>query len=101
MTALERVRTAEAARITGLDARTLQEKAAAGLIPGARKVFGRWTYDPIILVKLGRAPCPKADRNSRKVAIGGGRSSGRASRSEASSIEKAYELTLSRKRSAG
>jgi len=39
----ERVRTAEAARITGLHARTLQEKAAAGLIPGAKKVFGRWT----------------------------------------------------------
>ena len=94
----ERVRTAEAARITGLDARTLQEKAAAGLIPGARKVFGRWTYDPIILVKLGRTPCPK---NSRKASTGAGKSFGRVSRSEASNIEKAYELALSRRRSAG
>jgi len=42
---MTRVRTAEATRITGLDPRTIQEKAAAGLIPGARKVFGRWTYD--------------------------------------------------------
>lgn len=37
MTTPARVRTAEAARITGLDPRTVQEKAAAGLIPGARK----------------------------------------------------------------
>jgi len=50
----ERVRTKRAAEITGLDVRTLQEKAAAGLIPGARKVFGRWTFDPIMLAKLGQ-----------------------------------------------
>lgn len=38
-----RVRTSEAALLTGLDRRTLQEKAAAGAIPGALKMFGRWT----------------------------------------------------------
>ncbi len=91
----QRVRTAEAARITGLDARTLQEKAAAGLIPGARKVFGRWTYDATILVKLGRTPCQK---NSRKGSTGGVTSSGRVSRSEGSNIVKAYELVLSQSR---
>lgn len=92
----ERVRTAEAARITGLDQRTLQEKAAAGLIPGARKVFGRWTYDPTILAKLGRSPCQKT---SRKGSTGAGTSSGRASRSAVSNIAKAYELVLSQSRS--
>lgn len=96
MTAPERVRTAEAVRITGLDARTLQEKAAAGLIPGARKVFGRWTYDPIILRKLGRTPC---QRSSRKDSTAGVKSSGRVSRSGASNTAKAYELVLSRSRS--
>lgn len=90
-----RVRTAEAAAITGLDARTLQEKAAQGLIPGARKVFGRWTYDPSILAKLGNAPCPKSCRKGYTGAV---KSSGRASRSGVSSIERAYELVLSQSR---
>jgi hypothetical protein len=87
-----RVRTAEAARITGLAPRTLQEKAAAGLIPGARKVFGRWTYDMNILMKLGREQCRKT---SRKASTGAGTFSGRVSRSEASSTARAYELVLS------
>lgn len=90
----DRVRTAEAALITGLDPRTLQEKAAAGLIPGARKVFGRWTYDRILLSKLGHEPCPS--KNSRKASTGAGTFSGRVSRSKASNIEKAYERVLSR-----
>lgn len=90
----ERVRTAEAARITGLSRRTLQEKAAAGLIPGARKVFGRWTYDATILMKLGHEPCRKS---SRKASIGAEKSSGRVSRSGASNIVKAYERVLSQR----
>lgn len=95
MTAAERVRTRRAVEITGLDARTLQEKAAAGQIPGARKVFGRWTYDPIILKKLGHAPCPKSSRKGSTVAA---KSSGRVSRSGESNIAKAYELVLSQSR---
>lgn len=59
----ERIRTAEAARITGLDPRTLQEKAAAGLIPGARKVArGRreWVTSVYFIqsphaIKIGRS----------------------------------------------
>lgn len=94
----QRVRTAEAAQITGLDVRTLQEKAAAGEIPGARKVFGRWTYDVSILSKLGTSPCQKS-RRSQKAYTAGEKSSGRVSRSGALSTVKAYELVLSRSRS--
>lgn len=94
----ERVRTAEAVRLTGLDARTLQEKAAAGLIPGARKVFGRWTYDRAILVKLGSSPCQK---NFRRGYTGETKSSGRVSRSGGSNTAKAYELVLSQSRKSG
>jgi hypothetical protein len=79
-----RVRTADAARLTGLDARTLQEKAAAGLIPGARKLFGRWTYDARELERLGNEPC-------RKASIKGAHGGGRVSRSQASHIESRYE----------
>ena len=91
MTEPTRIRTAEAARITGLDPRTLQEKAACGLIPGARKIFGRWTYDVALLIKLGKEPCPKT---SRKASTGGAKFSGRVSRSEVSSTARAYELVL-------
>ena len=90
----ERCTVAEAALITGLPKRTLQDKASAGLIPGARKVFGRWTFDIAALKRLGSRPCQRA--YTRETA-----STGRVSRSKASNIEKAYELVLSRSRSAG
>lgn len=95
MTEPTRIRTAEAARITGVDPRTLQEKASQGLIPGARKVFGRWTYDVAILTRLGKEPCPKI---SRKDSTDGATFSGRVSRSKASSTARAYELVLSQSR---
>src|SRR5690554_5816798 len=90
----ERVRTAEAVRLTGIPARTLQEKAAAGLIPGARKVFGRWTFDAAQLARLGTTPCRRA--STRETG-----SIGRVSRSGGSSIARAYEHVLSQSRSAG
>lgn len=87
-----RIRTAEAARLTGLDARTLQEKAAAGKIPGARKQFGRWTYDAAVLARLGTTPCRRASTRETEF-------TGRVSRSGASNTAKAYELVLSQSRS--
>lgn len=86
----ERVRTAEAVRITGLSQRTLQEKAAAGLIPGARKVFGRWSFDVCELARLGTAP--RIVRNE----IG---MQGRIARVRDEDTQKAYERVLGQKRS--
>ncbi len=63
----KRCRTAEAAAVTGLTARTLQEKAAVGEVPGARKVFGRWTYDVGELEKLGAAPTGQRVRQRRPI----------------------------------
>lgn len=91
---MNRIRTAAAAAMTGLDTRTLQEKAAAGLIPGARKLFGRWTYDARELERLGNEPCRKA---SIKGALGGGR----ASRLPASNIESRYESLFAASRKNG
>ena len=96
MTAPARIRTAQAALLTGLDRRTLQEKAAAGLIPGARKMFGRWTFDVAALAKLGTEPC--RTRNFRRASTSETASIGRVSRSGGSNIEKAYELVLSQSR---
>jgi hypothetical protein len=98
----ERCRTAEACAITGLDARTLQEKAASGAIPGARKLFGRWTFDIAALRRLGRAvPVKGKGPGWPKTSIAGTASAGRASRSPASNIEKAYERALKESRSGG
>lgn len=41
----ERVTIEDAVPITGLSARTMQEMAARGLIPGAAKLGRRWTFD--------------------------------------------------------
>ena len=90
----ERVRIAEAAKITGLAIRTLQDKAASGLIPGARRTFGRWTFDVQSLRRLGRSPCQKT--SSRETGF-----AGRVSRSGGSNIVSAYELVLKQKRSGG
>lgn len=88
----ERCKTRQAAEITGLDIRTLQEKAARGEIPGAEKPFGRWTFDVAALRRLkGRRPCAVSIRETGY--------SGRVSRSAASSIERAYELVLAQSRS--
>lgn len=89
----ERCKIRQAAEITGLDIRTLQEKAARGEIPGAEKPFGRWTFDIAKLRQLRGRPC---QRGSTK----GMGYSGRVSRSGGMSIERAYELVLSQSRSA-
>lgn len=90
----ERCKIREASEITGLDKRTLQEKAAAGLIPGAEKPFGRWTFDVAALRRLkGRRQCAGSTRGTGY--------SGRVSRSGGSNIERAYELVLRQSRSAG
>ena len=89
----ERCKTAEAAAITGLDARTLQEKAAAGLIPGAAKIFGRWTYDIAALRRLGTKG-HRCAGSTREAAF-----TGRVSRSGGSNIARAYEHVLSQSRS--
>jgi hypothetical protein len=41
----ERIRSRDAARITGLSLRTIQEMSARSEIPGAALLGSRWTYD--------------------------------------------------------
>ena len=96
---VEYVRIADAVRITGLSHRTLQEKAAAGLIPGARKRFGRWTFEVAALRRLGVSPCQKD--GFRKISSNAAKSCGRGSRFAGSDTVSAYERALSQLRSAG
>jgi len=91
----ERCKIREASLITGLDIRTLQDKAARGEIPGAEKPFGRWTFDIAKLRQL------RSKGRTCAVSIKGTGFSGRVSRSAGTSIERAYELVLRQSRSAG
>lgn len=88
----ERCKIREASLITGLDIRTLQDKAARGEIAGAEKPFGRWTFDIAKLRQL-RSKGP-----SCAVSIKGMGFSGRVSKSGESSIARAYELVLKQSR---
>jgi hypothetical protein len=91
----ERCRIREASLITGLDIRTLQEKAARGEIPGAEKPFGRWTFDIAKLKQL------RSKGRTCAVSIRGMGYTGRVSRSGAMNTESAYERVLSGSRSVG
>ena len=89
----ERCKIREASLITGLDIRTLQEKAARGEIPGAEKPFGRWTFDIVKLRQLKGRQCA--------VSIKGMGYTGRVSRFADTSTAQAYERVLGLSRSAG
>lgn len=89
----ERCKIREASLITGLDIRTLQDKAARGEIPGAEKPFGRWTFDIAKLRQLKGRQCA--------VSIRGMGYTGRVSKSGATNIASAYELALRPMRNAG
>jgi hypothetical protein len=91
----ERVRIREASLITGLDIRTLQEKAARGEIPGAEKPFGRWTFDVAQLRRL------RSKGRTCAVSIKGMGYTGRVSKCADSNIASAYERALGLSRSAG
>lgn len=90
----ERCKVREASLITGLDIRTLQEKAAKGEIPGAEKPFGRWTFDIAQLRRL------RSKGRSCAGSIDGMGFTGRASKFAGTNIAQAYERVLSRSRSA-
>jgi hypothetical protein len=91
----ERCKIREASLITGLDIRTLQDKAARGEIPGAEKPFGRWTFDVAKLRQL------RSKGRRCAVSIRGMGYSGRVSKSAATNIGQAYEHALRQSRSAG
>lgn len=51
-----RIQSAEAAAMLGVSVRTVQLRAAAGEIPGAALIFGRWTFDPVMLRRFIKRP---------------------------------------------
>ncbi|WP_366520815.1 helix-turn-helix domain-containing protein [Sphingomonas sp.] len=85
---------AEARNITGLSYRTLQDLASRGAIPGASKPSGRWLFVVIDLKRWSTRVNRAKKHQCRRTSTSGAESSGRVSRSTASSTEKAYEHAL-------
>lgn len=88
----ERVGVAEAMLATGLRKRTVQNLAARGLIPGAAKLGGLWTFDR---VKLRRWIAAKEREACRETSISEAASGMDASRLAGRSYAKAYERAIS------
>ena len=63
-----------AEEILGEKARTIRTKAAAGLIPGAAKPFGTWTFDVALLhafvAQKEKETC-QSDRRPQRAVTGG------------------------------
>ncbi|MGG5812569.1 helix-turn-helix domain-containing protein [Falsiroseomonas sp. CW058] len=87
----ERIRPPAVSEITSLSVRKVQEMAAAGKIPGAAKLGGSWTFDP---VKLRDWIAQQESLACRATSMRERASSGGASRSPASSIDAAYERLI-------
>ena len=87
---MTRIQSPAAAHMAGLSLRTIQARAPE--IPGAAKVFGRWTFDPVKLSRWladmeGASQC-------RETSTVGAPSSGAASRLPEPSIVEAYERAI-------
>jgi hypothetical protein len=85
-----RIQSTAAAEISGLSVRTIQARAPE--IPGAAKLFGRWTFDP---VKLRRWLKEMEDASScRATSTAAGPPGGGACRSPEPSTAAAYERAI-------
>lgn len=93
----ERIRPRAVSEMTSLSVRKVQEMAAAGAIPGAAKLGGIWTFDPIRVrawIREQERTClAKQETSTRATASGGD-----GSRSPDESIEAAYEQLIPAKR---
>lgn len=91
---MSRRRIAWAMDKTGKSKRALQDMARRGLIPGAVKIGGEWTFDVVEferwIIALGEASCPTIGISTRSV-----KSGGIARKSGASELDEAYERALS------
>lgn len=90
----ERVGVAEAMLATGLRKRTVQHLAARGIIPGAAKLGGLWTFDR---VKLRRWIAAKEREACQGTSISEAGSGMDAYRLAGTSYAKAYARAISGK----
>jgi excisionase family DNA binding protein len=87
----ERVGIRTAAAILGRPARTVQDLAARGEIPGAAKIGRAWTFNEARLRLWVRQ---REDEACPRTSTGAAKSGGRGSRSVGTSIDAAYAQLL-------
>src|SRR5260370_1455858 len=91
--AMERGTVEQAMAILGLPKRTIQQKAQRNEIPGAAKIFGRWTFDLVQLRNFVRnRQCE--NRKPRPEPIGVTTSSGAKRRLRVNSTDGLYTRTI-------
>ena len=93
----ERVRARAASLICGLPVRTVQHLAAQGVIPGAAKLGGQWTFDEVTL----RAWIRRREAERCRTYISEARHGGVVSRLPDVTIDEAYERAIGLRPSAG
>lgn len=100
MTALpDRMGVAEVSQATGMTPRTVQHRAAAGLIPSAAKLGGTWSFDRATIRRwVRRSEGETACRATYTVETA---PTGDGSRSRAGTFVAAYEQLIGRKRRGG
>lgn len=96
-----RIRPADVARITSLSLRQVQSLASSGKIPGAAKLGGVWTFDPVQIRAWIRRQEQSCQRNSRPTATRGTASSGDVLSLPDENIDEAFERLIAGKRRGG
>lgn len=91
---IERVSISQAVQISGLKMRTLQNLAAQGVIPGAAKPAGRWTFDIAQLRQWARQT-PENTLPCRKTSLSVMASTGAVSKSPDAYTASRYMSVLS------
>ncbi len=92
-----RVRAAEVARLTTLSIRTVQDLAIAGKLPGAAKLGGVWTFDPVRL-RAWIIERELACLENQEISMSEAQRGGVVSRLPDANTEAAYEQLIHGKR---
>src|ERR1700683_752265 len=87
--------------MTSLSLRQVQSMAAAGKIPGAAKLGGVWTFDPVQLTAWIRRQEKACQRNSRPTATRGTASSGDVLSLPDGNIDEAFARLIHARRRDG
>jgi len=89
----ERIRAAVVSEMTSLSVRTIQDLAIAGKLPGAAKLGGVWTFDPVRL-RAWIIERELACQGNPGISISAAQHGGGASRLPDANIEAAYEQLI-------
>ena len=97
----ERIRTAEVVRLTSLSIATILDMARTGRIPGAAKLGGTWTFDPLQIRAWIRQQERKTACRTRVTSTKEATRTGAASALMAWNLDERFEQVTRKKPGAG